>query len=123
MEKEYPALADRFQKSILKLSERKLPLLDNLLQFYGGNNLEQRKQHYYDELAKIEPGVTQLIIHCGHDNEELRAITDSSSRRNQDRVLFTDGAMQDFLNNQKIKLVSWKQFRGLESVIPKRAVE
>ena len=72
MEKEYPALADRFQKSILKLTERKLPLLDNLLQFYGGNNLEQRKQHYYDELAKIAPGVTQLIIHCGQDNEELR---------------------------------------------------
>ena len=114
MEKEYPALADRIQKSILKLTERKLPLLDNLLQFYGGNNLEQRKQHYYDELAKIAPGVTQLIIHCGHDNEELRAITDSSPRRNQDRVLFTDAAMRDFLNNQKIKLVSWKQFRSLE---------
>ena len=114
MEKEYPALADRFQKSISKLTERKLPLLDNLLQFYGGNNLEQRKQHYYDELAKIAPGVTQLIIHCGHDNEELRAITDSSPRRNQDRVIFTDPAMRDFLNNQKIKLVSWKQFRNLE---------
>ncbi len=114
MEKEYPALADRFQKSILKLTERKLPLLDNLLQFYGGNNLEQRKQHYYDELAKITAGVTQLIIHCGQDNEELRAITDSSPRRNQDRMLFTDPAMRDFLNNQKIKLVSWKQFRSLE---------
>lgn len=119
MEKEYPALADRFQKSILQLTERKLPLLDNLLQFYGGNHLEQRKQHYYDELAKIAPGVTQLIIHCGHDNEELRAITDSSPRRNQDRVLFTDPAMRDFLNNQKIKLVSWKQFRSLESANPK----
>lgn len=118
-EKELPALASRFHKSVLKLTERKLPLLDNLLQFYGGNNPEQRKQHYYDELAKIGPGVTQLIIHCGHDNEELRAITDSSIRRNQDRVIFTDPAMRDFLDTQKIQLLSWKQFRKLEPVSPK----
>ena len=119
MEKEYPALADRFHKSVLKLTERKLPLLDNLLQFYGGNIPEQRKQHYYDEIAKIGPGVTQLIIHCGHDNEELRAITDSSIRRNQDRVIFTDPTMRDFLDSQKIQLLSWKQFRNLEPIIPK----
>lgn len=76
-------------------------------------------EHYYDEIAKIGPGVTQLIIHCGHDNEELRAITDSSLRRNQDRMIFTDQAMRDFLNSQKIKLVSWKQFRKLDSLSPK----
>ncbi len=114
MEKAYPALAARFQKSVAQLTERKLPLLDNLLQFYGGNVPEQRKQQYYDELTKIGPGVTQLIIHCGHDNEELRAITDSAARRNQDRVIFTDNAMRDFLKNQKISLISWKQFRDLE---------
>ncbi len=114
MEKGYPALAARFQKSVALLTERKLPLLDSLLQFYGGNVPEQRKQKYYDELAKIGPGVTQLIIHCGHDNEELRAITDSAARRNQDRVIFTENAMQDFLKSQKISLISWKQFRTLE---------
>ena len=114
MEKGYPALAARFQKSIAQLTERKLPLLDTLLQFYGGNVPEQRKKHYYDELAKIGPGVTQLIIHCGHDNDELRAITDSAARRNQDRVIFTDPAMREFLKSQKINLISWKQFRDLE---------
>ena len=119
MEKAYPALAARFQKSVALLTERKLPLLDTLLQFYGGNVPEQRKQKYYDELVKIGPGVTQLIIHCGHDNEELRAITDSAPRRNQDRVIFTDDAMRDFLKSQKISLISWKQFRDLEQIAKK----
>lgn len=114
IEKDYSALAAQFHKSVSKLSERKLPLLDNLLQFYGGNVPEKRKQLYFDELAKIGPGVTQLIIHCGHDNDELRAITDSSTRRNQDRVIFTDPAMRDFLTEQKINLISWKQFHQLE---------
>jgi len=115
MEKEYPALAARFHASVAMLTERKLPLLDNLLQFYGGNNPEQRKQLYYDEIAKIGPGVTQLIVHCGTDSDELRAITDSAPRRSQDRVIFTDPSMRAFLTEQKIRLVTWKQFRTLEA--------
>ena len=111
IEKEYTALASQFKKSLSKLSERKLPLLDNLLQFYGGNIPEQRKKHYYDEIAKIGPGVTQLIIHCGYDNEELRAISNSSGRRDQDRAIFTEPAMQSFLKEQGIHLITWKQFR------------
>ena len=112
MEKEYTALAAQFQKSIEKLKERKLPLLDNLLQFYGGNIPDQRKQRYLDEIAKIGPGVTQLIIHCGYDNEELRAITDSSARRDQDRSIFTETATRNYFKEQKIELITWKQFRA-----------
>jgi predicted glycoside hydrolase/deacetylase ChbG (UPF0249 family) len=111
LEKEYPALAAQFRKSVAKLSDRNLPLLDNLLQFYGGNIPEQRKQKYFDEIAKTTPGVTQLIIHCGYDNDELRAITDSSLRRDQDRAIFTDPNMRLFLKNEKIRLLTWKQFR------------
>lgn len=112
--KAFPSLNERLNRYVGQLTERKLPLLDNLLQFYGGNIPEQRKQLYYDELAKIGPGVTQLIIHCGTDSEELRAITDSASRRDQDRVLFTDPEMKDFLEKQKIQLINWKQFRELQ---------
>ena len=92
--------------------DRELPLLDNLLQFYGGNIPDQRKQRYLDEIAKIGPGVTQLIIHCGYDNEELRAITDSSARRDQDRSIFIDPATRNYFKEQKIELITWKQFRA-----------
>ncbi len=118
IEKEYPALASQFQKSISKLTGKELPLLDTLLQFYGGNHPEKRKQLYLEEIAKIRPGVTQLIIHCGEDNEELRAITDSAKRRDQDRILFTDAAMKEYLKSQKIELISWKQFRDSVSKQP-----
>lgn len=114
MEKEYTALAAQFEKSVAKLKDRKLPLLDNLLQFYSGNIPEQRRQLYFDELAKLGPGVTQLIIHCGYDNEELRAITDSSRRRDQDRAIFTDPTTRTYLKEQKIELITWKKFRSIE---------
>ena len=113
IKKEYPALAERHQDAVSKLTSQKLPLLDKLLQFYGGSIPEQREQLYYDELAKIGPGVTQLIVHCGYDNEELRSITTSSGRRDQDRQIFTDPKMKKMIDDAGIKIITWKQFREL----------
>jgi predicted glycoside hydrolase/deacetylase ChbG (UPF0249 family) len=114
MKKEYPALAERFQDAVTRLKEQKLPLLDGLLQFYGGNNAEAREKLYFDEIAKIGPGVTQLIVHCGYENDELRAISDSSVRRDQDRKIFGDPKTKRWIEDQGIKLITWKQFREME---------
>ena len=111
--RDHPALADRLKDCVAKLNERKLPILDAMLQFYGGNVPEQRRQLYFDEMAKIKPGVTQLIIHCGQDGDELRAITDSAARRDQDRVIFTDAGTKKFLDQQAIEVISWRQFREM----------
>jgi chitin disaccharide deacetylase len=113
MRTEYPAIAERFETSVAQLTERKLPLLDGLLQFYGGNNLELREKTYFDALKNLKPGVTQLIIHCGYDNDELRAITDSSVRRDHDRRLFTEDKTQQWINDERLKIITWRQFREL----------
>jgi len=60
-------------------------------------------------MSQIPAGVTQLIIHCGIDNAELRAITSSSARRNQDRELFSAPDTQRFLDQQGIELTTWKK--------------
>lgn len=113
--KEYPAMEPRFRECIQLLEAKRFPILDNVLQFYGGDVLEQREKLYYDQLAEIGPGVTELIIHCGVDNSELRGITGSSARRNQDRELFIDPKMKAFLDQQGIRLITWKEFRAMQS--------
>lgn len=105
----YPALKDRFEMNIGRIQERQLPLLDHLVQIYGGDNLPLRKEQYLREISTIPNGLTQLIIHCGIDNAELRAITSSSLRRNQDRVLFSDPQTKEFLDRQGIELTTWKK--------------
>jgi predicted glycoside hydrolase/deacetylase ChbG (UPF0249 family) len=113
MEREYPAMKERFEQIVATLTERKLPLLDGLLQFYGGDILDAREKLYFNEMQKIGPGVTQLIIHCGYENEELRSITNSSLRRDQDRRIFSDPKTKMWLDQQGIKVITWKEFHQL----------
>jgi len=114
MKQAYPAMADRFAESSLRLREQKLPLLDGLLQFYGGDIPAEREAVYLNAMDNLPEGVTQLIIHCGFDNDELRGITSSSARRGQDTEIFTRPATGEHLRALGVKLISWKQFHAMQ---------
>lgn len=105
----YPAYAERFEMGLKKLTDKRLPVLDYLVQIYGGDDLVMREQEYRKAIANLQPGVSQLIIHCGMHNEELKAITNSSLRRDQDYRLFTDPAMKKWLDEQGVELLTWKE--------------
>ncbi len=109
----YPVLAAKHETLLPQLDAKKLPTIDRLLQFYDGDSHEQRRARYVDALRSLQPGVTELIIHCGVDNEELRAITNSSSRRDGDRRIFTEPEIRDLIRDLKIEVISWKQLREL----------
>ncbi|MCC6511688.1 MAG: polysaccharide deacetylase family protein [Pirellulaceae bacterium] len=106
--KAYPALADRQLSAAAKLTAAGLPMLDNLLQFYGGDNPAKRLETYRQSLRQLPNGVTALLIHCGIDNAELQGITSSSARRDQDYRIFTDPEIGQFINQQGIELTTWK---------------
>lgn len=113
----YPVLANGRARLLPLLDQRGLPTLDFLLQFYGGNTHEERRSKYVDALRTLKPGVTEMIIHCGFDNDELRAITNSASRRDGDRRVFTEPEIRDLVRQQGIKLISWKQLREMKNKV------
>jgi hypothetical protein len=110
----YPVVASRGQVMIERLNSRRFPLLDSIGQFYDGDSHEERHKQYIDFLRELPSGVSELIIHCGYDNEELKAITDSASRRDGDRRIFTDPATAALVKDLGIEVITWKQFREMQ---------
>lgn len=111
----YPALRDVGPRLIARLNERRLPLLDHIAQFYGGDSHQERMENYVKAIKSLPPGVTQLIIHCGVNDDELRAVTSSAERRDGDRRIFTDPEIARLIRDEGIRLITWKQFRELQA--------
>ncbi|MBI2072725.1 MAG: polysaccharide deacetylase family protein [Gemmatimonadetes bacterium] len=68
---------------------------------------------YKAMLAPLSPGVYQLIVHLGYDDEELRGATwdhpDWGARwRQADFDLVRSAEFQQFLRDEKFVLVSWR---------------
>ncbi len=111
---QYPAFAQQGAELQKRLTDRHLPILDQVAQFYGGDSHAERRETYLDFLRTLKPGYSQLIIHCGFDDDELQAITNSASRRDGDRRVFTDPAVADLARELDIEVITWKRLRELQ---------
>ncbi len=112
---QYPALIQRGQQMLRLLEAHPLPVLDELHQYYGGQSHAQRRATYIESLRNLRPGFSQLIIHCGYDDAELRAITSSAKRRDGDRRIFMDPEIAKLIRELGIEVITWTQFRQLQA--------
>ncbi|MCU0718590.1 MAG: polysaccharide deacetylase family protein [Pirellula sp.] len=106
---EYPHFAATMARTVDQMDQRKLPVLDHLLQFYGPDDLVAREKIYSDAIDHLKDGISLLIIHSALDGSELEAITTSHKRRHQDFELFSRPEQKESILKKGIELTSWKQ--------------
>ena len=73
---------------------------------------------YSDALAKLEPGVTEVIIHLAYDDAEMRGATSDhpnwgAAWRQRDFEFFTSDAFRKVLQENNIKLITWREIGKL----------
>jgi hypothetical protein len=113
LKKERPALAAIAERTIAKLDAAGFPILDALDTNNYGVAPDKKKAYYLKLLKGLKPGVTEIIIHVGHADAELNAITSSSARRDADLRVFTDPEVIATIQELGIEVITWKQFRKL----------
>lgn len=77
---------------------------------------EQWKQFYVDAASKLKPGLTEMIVHLGHDDAELQAVTVDhpdygSAWRQRDYEAVTSAEFKAALRANHVVLVGWKDVR------------
>ena len=115
MARHYPGIAARGPASVKALEEAGLPVIDNLAPPAAGRTFEEMRDSFLQVLRTIQPGYTQIIIHCGLADEELKGITGSAQHRDNEHAAFMDPQVIALVRELNIEVITWKQLRELQS--------
>jgi hypothetical protein len=73
---------------------------------------------YADAIRKLEPGVTEIVVHLAYDDAEMRGATFNhpdwgAAWRQRDFEFFTSETFRKLLQENNIKLITWRELGKL----------
>ena len=76
------------------------------------------KQFYLDAVKSLKPGLTEMIVHLGHDDAELQAVMVNhepygSAWRQRDYDVVTSPEFRQALKDNGVVLVKWRDIQKL----------
>jgi predicted glycoside hydrolase/deacetylase ChbG (UPF0249 family) len=110
----YPQLLKVVGGLSKKLDEKELPQLDAIYQYYDKGEHSARRDKYMHMIRSLKPGITEVIIHCGFDNEELKSVTSSSGLRDSDRRCFSDPDVLALIKAENVEITTWKKLTEMQ---------
>jgi predicted glycoside hydrolase/deacetylase ChbG (UPF0249 family) len=101
----------------MPLAPNDIPL-DALIQAFEDGPAEKWKQFYLNAIANLKPGLTEIIVHLGHDDAELQAVTINqkpwgSAWRQRDYDVVNSPEFKKALQDNKIVLIKWRDLQKL----------
>jgi len=87
--------------------------VDTIIQAYPDITAEKWKQFYLDAIRNLKPGVSEIIVHLGHDDAELKAVMVNhdpwgAAWRQRDYDVVMSPEFKKALKDNNIILVKWK---------------
>jgi hypothetical protein len=107
-------VAIHFDKNFPK--PKNLVVIENFYMAESGLGHDKWESFYLNVLDSVMPGLNQLVVHLGYDDDEMRAIcvdhpNFGSKWRNLDYNIVSSDIFKEGLKRNKIKLVTWGEIQ------------
>jgi len=105
-------------KELLSLLSEKDPVLDSVVIAGPGVGAVNWKAFYLNAIKNLKPGVTEIIVHLGHDDAELQAVMVDhpdygAAWRQRDYDAVTSSEFKKAIEDNHVILIRWKDLKKL----------
>ena len=92
--------------------------IDRILDINQSVPAEDWARFYSDAIKKLEPGVTEIVIHLAYNDAEMQGATFNhpnwgAAWRQREFDFFTSDAFRKLLQENQIKLITWRELGKL----------
>ncbi|HKW32167.1 MAG TPA: polysaccharide deacetylase family protein [Candidatus Acidoferrum sp.] len=110
-------VADERAKLLSLLSEKDA-IVDSIIMANPAVHADQWKEFYGKAIKSLKPGLSEMIVHLGHDDSELQAVTIDhpdfgSAWRQRDYDFVTSPEFKKIIEENHIVLVKWRDLQKL----------
>lgn len=93
-------------------------ILDGVVMAYPSVSTAGWKDFYLNAIKNLKPGVTEIIVHLGHDDAEMQAITMDhpdygAAWRQRDYDVITSPEFKKALEDNHVTLIHWSDIKKL----------
>jgi predicted glycoside hydrolase/deacetylase ChbG (UPF0249 family) len=93
-------------------------VMNDIISIEPGVTSDGWSRFYADAIRKLQPGITEMIVHLAYDDEEMRGMTFDhpnwgSEWRQRDFQFVTSEAFRKLLQENNVKLVNWREVAKL----------
>ena len=105
------------QKMLSQLAENDF-VVDAVVMASPTVKAEEWKEFYVAAMKKLKPGLSEMIVHLGHDDAELQAVTVDhpaygAAWRQRDYDLVSSSEFRKAIQDNHVVLVKWKELQKL----------